>query len=155
MWQHIFWAFGHPEVYIVALPAFGIISEVIPVFSRKPIFGYEFVAGSTVAIAFLSLGVWAHHMFTVGLGRHARPVLVASQSMLIAIPTGVKVLNWSATMVGGRIRFQTPMLFCIAALRPVPRRRPDGRQSRDAGARLADQEQLLSSSRIFTSWSSG
>ncbi len=75
MWQHIFWAFGHPEVYIVALPAFGILSEVIPVFARKPIFGYEFVAGSTVAIAFLSLLVWAHHMFTVGLGPRGGPVL--------------------------------------------------------------------------------
>jgi cytochrome c oxidase subunit I len=115
MWQHIFWAFGHPEVYIVAIPAFGILSEVIPVFSRKPIFGYEFVAGSTVAIAFLSLLVWAHHMFTVGLGRTVDLFFVAS-SMLIAIPTGVKVLNWSATMVGGRLRLNTPMLFCVAAL---------------------------------------
>jgi cytochrome c oxidase subunit I len=115
MWQHIFWAFGHPEVYIVAIPAFGILSEIIPVFSRKPIFGYEFVAGSTVAIAFLSLLVWAHHMFTVGLGPAIELFFVAS-SMLIAIPTGVKVLAWSATMVGGRIRLDTPMLFCVAAL---------------------------------------
>ena len=115
MWQHIFWAFGHPEVYIVAIPAFGILSEVIPVFSRKPIFGYEFVAGSTVAIAFLSLLVWAHHMFTVGLG-HAVDLFFVASSLLIAIPTGVKVLAWSATMVGGRIRLDTPMLFCIAAL---------------------------------------
>ncbi|MGI8891177.1 MAG: cytochrome c oxidase subunit I [Chthoniobacterales bacterium] len=115
MWQHIFWAFGHPEVYIVAIPAFAILSEIIPVFSRKPIFGYEFVAGSTVAIAFLSLGVWAHHMFTTGLG-HAVDLFFVASSMLIAIPTGVKVLNWSATMIGGRIRFATPMLFCIAAL---------------------------------------
>ncbi len=115
MWQHIFWAFGHPEVYIVAIPAFGLLSEIIPVFSRKPIFGYEFVAGSTVAIAFLSLGVWAHHMFTVGLG-HTIDLFFVASSMLIAIPTGVKVLNWSATMIGGRIRFDTPMLFCIAAL---------------------------------------
>ena len=115
MWQHIFWAFGHPEVYIVAVPAFAILSEIIPVFARKPIFGYEFVAGSTVAIAFLSLLVWAHHMFTVGLGRTVDLFFVAS-SMLIAIPTGVKVLAWTATMVGGRIRLQTPMLFCVAAL---------------------------------------
>jgi len=115
LWQHIFWAFGHPEVYIVAIPAFGILSEVIPVFSRKPIFGYEFVAGSTVAIAFLSVLVWAHHMFTVGLGRAVDLFFVAS-SLLIAIPTGVKVLNWSVTMVGGRIRLDTPMLFCVAAL---------------------------------------
>jgi heme/copper-type cytochrome/quinol oxidase subunit 3 len=115
MWQHIFWAFGHPEVYIVALPAFGILSEVIPVFSRKPIFGYEFVAGSTVAIALLSLGVWAHHMFTVGLG-HTIDLFFVASSLLIAIPTGVKVINWSATMVGGRLRLDTPMLFCVAAL---------------------------------------
>ncbi|MEP6672581.1 MAG: cytochrome c oxidase subunit I [Chthoniobacter sp.] len=115
LWQHIFWAFGHPEVYIVAIPAFGILSEIIPVFSRKPIFGYEFVAGSTVAIAFLSLLVWAHHMFTVGLG-HTIDLFFVASSMLIAIPTGVKVLAWSATMIGGRIRLQTPMLFCVAAL---------------------------------------
>ncbi|MEP6668614.1 MAG: cytochrome c oxidase subunit I [Chthoniobacter sp.] len=115
MWQHIFWAFGHPEVYILALPAFGIVSEIIPVFSRKPIFGYEFVAGSTVAIAILSFGVWGHHMFTVGLG-HTMDLFFAAASLLIAIPTGVKVLNWSTTLVGGRIRLSTAMLFCLAFL---------------------------------------
>ncbi|HEX4086652.1 MAG TPA: cytochrome c oxidase subunit I [Chthoniobacteraceae bacterium] len=115
LWQHIFWAFGHPEVYIMVLPAFGIISEIVPVFSRKPIFGYEFVAGSTVAIMFLSLGVWAHHMFTVGMGR-PMDLFFSFASMLIAIPTGVKVLNWSATMFGGRIRLKTPMLFAVAFL---------------------------------------
>src|SRR5438270_910948 len=115
LWQHIFWAFGHPEVYIMALPAFAIVAEIIPVFSRKPIFGYEFVAASSVAIAVLSLGVWGHHMFTVGMGRPL-DVFFAISSMLIAIPTGVKVLNWTATMIGGRIRFQVPMLFCIAFL---------------------------------------
>ena len=115
MWQHIFWAFGHPEVYILALPAFGIVSEVIPVFSRKPIFGYEFIAGSSVAIALLSFGVWAHHMFTVGLG-HTADMFFAGATMLIAIPTGVKMLNWSVTMLGGRVRLATPMLFCVAFL---------------------------------------
>jgi cytochrome c oxidase subunit 1/cytochrome c oxidase subunit I+III len=115
LWQHIFWAFGHPEVYILAIPAFGMISEIIPVFSRKPIFGYEFVAGSTVAIALLSMGVWAHHMFTVGLG-HPVDLFFSGASMLIAIPTGVKVLNWSATMYRGRIRLRVPMLYCIAFL---------------------------------------
>jgi cytochrome c oxidase subunit 1/cytochrome c oxidase subunit I+III len=115
LWQHIFWAFGHPEVYIVVLPAFGMISEMIPVFSRKPIFGYEFVAASTVAIVVLSSLVWGHHMFTVGMGR-ALDLFFIITSMLIAIPTGVKVLNWSATLVGGRIRFGVPMLFCIAFL---------------------------------------
>jgi cytochrome c oxidase subunit I len=115
LWQHIFWAFGHPEVYIVVLPAFGMISEMIPVFSRKPIFGYEFVAASTVAIVVLSSLVWGHHMFTVGMGR-AMDLFFIITSMLIAIPTGVKVLNWSATMFGGRIRFDVPILFCIAFL---------------------------------------
>src|SRR6266566_1573360 len=115
MWQHIFWAFGHPEVYIVAIPAFGILSEVIPVFSRKPIFGHEFVAASTVVIVILSLLVWAHHMFTTGLG-HAVDLFFVAASVLIAVPTGVKLFNWSATMVGGRVRFTTPMLFCLAAL---------------------------------------
>jgi cytochrome c oxidase subunit 1/cytochrome c oxidase subunit I+III len=113
LWQHIFWAFGHPEVYILALPAFGIISEIVPVFSRKPSFGYEFVAVSSVAIALLSFGVWAHHMFTVGMGR-AADTFFAIASMLIAIPTGVKVLNWSATMFQGRIRLSVPMMYAIA-----------------------------------------
>ncbi len=115
MWQHIFWAFGHPEVYIVAIPAFAILSEVIPVFSRKPIFGYEFVAASTVVIILLSLLVWAHHMFTVGLG-HTVDLFFVAASVLIAVPTGIKLFNWSATMVGGRLRFDAPMLFCVAAL---------------------------------------
>jgi cytochrome c oxidase subunit I len=115
LWQHFFWSFGHPEVYIMVLPAFGIISEVIPVFSRKPIFGYGFVAASTVAIALLSLGVWAHHMFAVGLG-HAWDYAFGASSLLIAVPTGVKVFNWIATMWGGSIRFTTSMLFAIAFL---------------------------------------
>jgi cytochrome c oxidase subunit 1/cytochrome c oxidase subunit I+III len=115
LWQHFFWAFGHPEVYIMVLPAFGMISEVIPVFSRKPIFGYGFVAASTVAIAFLSFGVWAHHMFAAGLGFTA-DVFFGASSMLIAIPTGVKIFNWIATMWGGAIRFTTAMLFAMAFL---------------------------------------
>jgi cytochrome c oxidase subunit 1/cytochrome c oxidase subunit I+III len=115
LWQHFFWSFGHPEVYIMVLPAFGIISEVIPVFSRKPIFGYEFVAGSTVAIALLSYGVWAHHMFAVGLG-HAMDSAFSAASLLIAVPTGVKIFNWIATMWGGSIRFTTSMLFAIGFL---------------------------------------
>ncbi len=115
LWQHLFWAFGHPEVYIMVLPAFGIMSEVIPVFSRKPIFGYGFVAASTVAIGLLSFGVWAHHMFAVGMG-HALDGFFAASSMLIAVPTGVKIFNWIATMWGGSIRFTTSMLFAIAFL---------------------------------------
>jgi cytochrome c oxidase subunit I len=115
LWQHIFWAFGHPEVYILALPAFGIISEVIPVFARKPIFGYEFIAGSTLAIGFLSFGAWVHHMFAVGLG-FGWDAFFAASTMIIAVPTGVKVFNWVATMWGGSIRFTTPMLFAVAFL---------------------------------------
>ncbi|HEX5430568.1 MAG TPA: cytochrome c oxidase subunit I [Bryobacteraceae bacterium] len=115
LWQHYFWIFGHPEVYIMILPAFGIISEVIPVFSRKPIFGYSLVAASSVAIAFLSYGVWVHHMFAVALGRTFLAVFAAS-SMLIAVPTGVKIFNWIATMYGGSIRFTTSMLFAVAFL---------------------------------------
>jgi cytochrome c oxidase subunit I len=115
LWQHFFWSFGHPEVYIVVLPAFGMISEVIPVFSRKVIYGYEFVAASTVAIALLSFLVWAHHMFAVGLG-HSIDVVFAIGSMLIAVPTGVKIFNWIATMWGGSIRFTTAMLFATGFL---------------------------------------
>ncbi|MBX3052847.1 MAG: cytochrome c oxidase subunit I [Caldilineaceae bacterium] len=113
LWQHYFWAFGHPEVYIMALPAFGMISEIVPVFSRKPIFGYSVVALSTLAIGFLSLTVWAHHMFAVGLAEPANMAFGAA-SMLIAIPTGIKVFNWMATMWGGAIRFTTSMLFATA-----------------------------------------
>ncbi|HMP36634.1 MAG TPA: cytochrome c oxidase subunit I [Phycisphaerales bacterium] len=115
LWQHFFWIFGHPEVYILALPAFGMISEIIPVHSRKPIYGYEFVAGSTVAIGLLSFGVWAHHMFAVGLGSGV-DIFFAIGSLLIAIPTGIKIFNWTATMWGGSIRFTTAMCFAVAFL---------------------------------------
>lgn len=115
LWQHFFWAFGHPEVYILALPAFGIISEVIPVFSRRPIFGYKFVAASTVAIALLSYSVWAHHMFTVGLSNAVNSFFAIS-SMLIGIPTGLKVINWIGTMYKASIRLTIPMFFAIAFL---------------------------------------
>lgn len=113
MWQHYFWFFGHPEVYILILPAFGMISEVIPAFSRKPIYGYAFVAGSTLAIGFLAFGVWVHHMFTVGLGQGIYYVFAAA-SMLIAVPTGIKIFNWIATMWNGTIHFTTAMLFATA-----------------------------------------
>jgi cytochrome c oxidase subunit I len=115
LWQHYFWIFGHPEVYILILPIFGMISEIIPVFSRKPIYGYTFVAGSTVAIGLLSFGVWAHHMFAVGLGS-GPDIFFAVGSLLIAIPTGIKLFNWTATMWGGSIRFTTAMLFAVAFL---------------------------------------
>jgi heme/copper-type cytochrome/quinol oxidase subunit 1 len=112
LWQHLFWSFGHPEVYIVVLPAFGMISEIIPVFSGKPLFGYRFVAASGIAIGFLSFGVWAHHMFAVGLG-DAENAFFSGTSMLIAVPTGVKIFNWLATMWRGRIRLAMPMVFSI------------------------------------------
>ena len=115
LWQHLFWIFGHPEVYIVILPAFGILSEVFQVFSRKKIFGYAFVAASSVAIALLAFGVWAHHMFAVGMGNVANSFFSAA-SMLIGIPTGVKIFNWLATIHGGKIRFTTAMMFAIAFL---------------------------------------
>ena len=113
MWEHIFWGFGHPEVYIMILPAFGMASEIIPVFSRKPIFGYTFVAFSGVAIGFISFIVWAHHMFTTGL-TVSEQAFFAATSMIIAVPTGVKIFNWLGTMWGGSIRWTTAMLFCAA-----------------------------------------
>jgi cytochrome c oxidase subunit 1 len=112
LWQHLFWIFGHPEVYIMALPAFGIASEILPVFSRKPLFGYPMMAYSIVLIAFLSYGVWGHHMFATGMGPIADSTF-AITSMLIAIPTGVKVFSWIATVWGGRLRFTTAMLFAL------------------------------------------
>ncbi len=115
LWQHLFWFFGHPEVYIMALPAFGIISEVIPVFSRKVIFGYSSMAMATAAIGFVSMGVWAHHMFTVGMD-DALDVYFAVASMLVAIPTGIKIFNWTATLYGGRLRMKTPMLYALGFL---------------------------------------
>ena len=113
LYEHLFWSFGHPEVYIMILPAFGIASEIFPVFSRKPIFGYTFVAMSGVAIGFISFIVWAHHMFTVGLGT-VPEAFFAITSAIIAIPTGIKILNWLATMWGGAIRWTTAMKFAAA-----------------------------------------
>jgi len=112
LWQNLFWIFGHPEVYIMILPSFGIVSEVIPVFSRKPIFGYPFMVGSGIAIGFMGWGVWAHHMFASGIG--VLSVMAFSlATMFIAVPTGVKILNWMATMYGGRLKLNTSMLFSI------------------------------------------
>ena len=111
-WQHLFWIFGHPEVYILILPAMGIVSEVIPTFSRKPLFGYPFVVYSGIAIAVMSFGVWAHHMFSVGMGPIA-DAFFSIATMLIAIPTGVKILNWIGTIWGGAVRFTTPFLFSV------------------------------------------
>ena len=112
MFQHIFWFFGHPEVYIMILPAFGVVSEIIPTFSRKPLFGYQAMVYATAAIAFLSFIVWAHHMFTVGMPLGGELYFMYA-TMLIAIPTGVKVFNWVTTMWRGSISFETPMLFAL------------------------------------------
>ncbi len=113
LWQHMFWLFGHPEVYILILPAMGIVSEILPVFSRKPLFGYSFLVFAGVAIGFMGWFVWSHHMFTVGLGPAANSAFAIS-TMAIAIPTGIKIFNWIATMWGGSIRFSTAMLFAIS-----------------------------------------
>ncbi|TVP76840.1 MAG: cytochrome c oxidase subunit I [Gemmatimonadales bacterium] len=115
LWQHLFWLFGHPEVYILILPAFGVISDVIPTFSRKPLFGYPIVVYAGILIGFIGWGVWSHHMFTVGLGPIADSFFVAA-TMIIAIPTGVKIFNWIATMWGGSVRFTTAMLFSVGLL---------------------------------------
>jgi len=113
LWQHLFWVFGHPEVYILILPAFGLVSEVLPTFSRKPLFGYPVMVYSGILIGFLGFGVWAHHMFSVGMGPIADSVFSLA-TMLIAIPTGVKIFNWMATMWGGQIRFTVAMKFAVA-----------------------------------------
>jgi cytochrome c oxidase subunit 1 len=113
MFQHIFWFFGHPEVYIMILPAFGVISMIIPTFARKPLFGYASMVYATASIAFLSFIVWAHHMFTVGMPL-AGELFFMYATMLIAVPTGVKVFNWISTMWRGSMTFETPMLFAIA-----------------------------------------
>ena len=112
LWQHLFWVFGHPEVYILILPAMGIVSEVLPTFSRKPLFGYPVVVLSGVIIGFMGWAVWSHHMFTVGLGPIANATFAVT-TMLIAVPTGVKIFSWIGTMWGGSIDFKTPMLFAI------------------------------------------
>ncbi|MEZ5493288.1 MAG: cytochrome c oxidase subunit I [Pseudomonadales bacterium] len=115
LFQHVFWFFGHPEVYIIILPAFGVVSQIIPAFARKPLFGYSSMVYATAAIAFLSFIVWAHHMFVVGIPLAGEMYFMIA-TMLIAVPTGVKVFNWVATMFRGSISFETPMLFCIAFL---------------------------------------
>ncbi len=115
LWQHLFWIFGHPEVYILILPAFGLVSEALPTFSKKPLFGYPVMVYSGMLIGFLGFGVWAHHMFAVGMG----PIgdsMFALTTMLIAIPTGVKIFNWIATMAQGSIRFTTSMMFAIGLI---------------------------------------
>jgi cytochrome c oxidase subunit 1 len=112
LWQHMFWLFGHPEVYILILPAMGIVSEVLPTFSRKPLFGYPFVVFSGIAIGFMSWGVWAHHMYTTGLGSIANSAFGVS-TILIAVPTGIKIFNWLGTLWGGSISLKAPLMFAV------------------------------------------
>ena len=112
LWQHLFWVFGHPEVYILILPAMGIVSEVLPTFSRKPLYGYPFIVLSGIIIGFMGWAVWSHHMFTVGLGPIANATFAVT-TMIIAVPTGVKIFNWIGTMWGGSIDLKTPMLFAL------------------------------------------
>jgi cytochrome c oxidase subunit 1 len=112
LWQHLFWVFGHPEVYIIILPAMGIVSEILPTFARKPLFGYPLVVLSGVAIGFMGFTVWSHHMFTTGLGPIANAAF-AITTMAIAVPTGIKIFNWIGTLWGGSIRLHTPMLYAL------------------------------------------
>jgi cytochrome c oxidase subunit 1 len=115
LWMHFFWIFGHPEVYVLVIPCFAFASEIIPVFSRKPIFGYPVMVAATVAIGFVSTSVWAHHMFTVGMSSYGNSFFTIT-TMIVGIPTGIKIFNWIGTMWGGKIQFKAPMLFCIAFL---------------------------------------
>src|ERR1700735_683735 len=115
LWMHFFWIFGHPEVYILVLPAFGFVNEIIPVFSRKAVFGYPAMVAASVGIGFISLSVWAHHMFTVGMGPAGNTFFVFA-TMVISVPTGIKIFNWLATIWGGSVIFATPMMFCIGFL---------------------------------------
>src|SRR6266478_1081479 len=112
LWQHLFWIFGHPEVYILILPAMGIVSEVLPTFARKPLFGAPVVIYSGIMIGFFGFGVWSHHMFSVGMGPVADSAFSIA-TLLIAVPTGVKIFNWIGTLWGGSIRFATPLLFSL------------------------------------------
>jgi cytochrome c oxidase subunit I len=115
LWQHLFWFFGHPEVYILVLPAFGVFSEVLPVFARKPIFGYKAIAAATAGIAFLGLLVWAHHMFATPMSTVVLAFFMLS-SFLIAVPTGVKIFNWIATLWRGTVEYRVPLLYCVGGI---------------------------------------
>jgi cytochrome c oxidase subunit I len=115
LWMHFFWIFGHPEVYVLVLPAFAFVNEIVPVFSRKAIFGYPAMVAASVGIGFISLSVWAHHMFTVGLGPAGNTFFVFA-TMVISVPTGIKIFNWLATIWGGKVIFAVPMMFCVAFL---------------------------------------
>ena len=149
LWQHLFWIFGHPEVYILILPAFGLVSEVLPTFSGKPLFGYPVMVYSGMLIAFLGFGVWAHHMFAVGMGPIADSVFGVT-TMLIGIPTGVKIFNWIFTMWGGNVRFTVAMQVRHRARRAVHHRRHLRRHARLAAGRPAADRHATSSSPTST-----
>ena len=140
LWQHVFWFFGHPEVYILILPAFGIVSEIVPVFCRKPLFGYKAFVFATASIGALGFTVWAHHMFTTGA---VYLPFFAFFTFLIAVPTGIKFFNWLATMWGGQLSFDTPMLYALRLHRAVPHRRPRRRVPRGRPLRLHGPGHLL------------
>jgi cytochrome c oxidase subunit 1 len=115
IWMHFFWIFGHPEVYVLIIPAFAFISEIVPVFSRKPIFGYPIMVAATVAIGFVSMSVWAHHMYTVGMASYSNAFFVLT-TMAVGIPTGIKIFNWLGTLWGGKIHYRVPMMFALGFL---------------------------------------
>jgi cytochrome c oxidase subunit I len=115
IWMHFFWIFGHPEVYVLVIPAFAFVSEIVPVFSRKAIFGYPVMVAATVGIGFISMSVWAHHMFTIGMASYSN-AFFALTTMAVGVPTGIKIFNWLGTMWGGKIRYATPMMFCLGFL---------------------------------------
>ncbi len=140
LWQHIFWFFGHPEVYIVILPAMGVVSEILPVFSRKPLFGYRAFVFATIAIGLLSFSVWAHHMFTTG---SVMLPFFSFMTALIGIPTGIKMFNWLATLWRGKLMLTTPMLFALGFLCHVPDRRHQRRHAGLAADRLPRAGHLL------------
>ena len=150
LWQHLFWFFGHPEVYIMVLPGFGIVSEILPVFARKPIFGYKAIAASTVAIAFLGFLTWAHHMFTAPIPE-AILVFVMLSSFLIAVPTGVKILNWIATLWRGHGRIQDAAAVLRGLHRAVRDRRHLGRVPRHRSRSTGSSTKRTSSSPTSTS----
>ena len=145
LWQHFFWIFGHPEVYVLVIPAFAFASEIIPVFSRKVIFGYSVMVAASCAIGFISMSVWAHHMFAVGMTPAGNSFFAAS-SMLVGVPTGIKIFNWLGTMWGGKLRFQVPMLFSRRISFSIFDRRPDRHHARGSALRLANNRYLLRSS---------
>ena len=142
IWMHFFWIFGHPEVYVLIIPAFAFISEIVPVFSRKPIFGYPIMVAATVAIGFVSMSVWAHHMFTVGMASYSNAFFVLT-TMAVGVPTGIKIFNWLGTMWGGKIHYTVPMMFALAIPVPVPDRRADRNHAGRGAVQLAAERVLF------------